>query len=392
MLKDLSKAPFPWFGGKRDAAPTVWDALGDVPHYVEPFMGSLATLLQRPHVANRTYYSETVNDLDGHLVNLWRSIALYPDETAEWASWPVSETDLHARHVWLLRWASQDTLDHLSGDPTWCDPQAAGWWVWGQCSWIGGGWCSGTGPWTADASGRLVKQGRAPRDPGVDRRLPRLTNATGVNYCTTREEGVWRQRPQLGDNGRGVNHFTTREEGTGEPDFHPMTMPELRRWFARLSARLRHVRILHGDWRRAVTTGARLTLPVRQGHGPCGVFLDPPYADTADRTAVVYAHDSLSVAHDVRAWCLENGDRKDTRIVLAGFEGEHGTSLVDAGWREVEWFRDGFLKGGMGNRGGAGNHQMRRERLWLSPHCLVDEDCEEYNTLDMFSIDDDTSE
>ena len=45
---DVNKAPFPWFGGKKHAAPHVWSALGDVDHYVEPFAGSLAVLLQRP--------------------------------------------------------------------------------------------------------------------------------------------------------------------------------------------------------------------------------------------------------------------------------------------------------------------------------------------------------
>lgn len=39
-LQNLSKAPFPWFGGKRKAASAVWDALGDVDHYVEPFAGT----------------------------------------------------------------------------------------------------------------------------------------------------------------------------------------------------------------------------------------------------------------------------------------------------------------------------------------------------------------
>lgn len=35
-----SKAPFPYFGGKSKAAPLVWQLLGDVEHYVEPFAGS----------------------------------------------------------------------------------------------------------------------------------------------------------------------------------------------------------------------------------------------------------------------------------------------------------------------------------------------------------------
>ena len=74
------------------------------------------------------------------------------------------------------------------------------------------------------------------------------------------------------------------------------------------------------------------------------------------------------MAHDVRAWCLANGDNPLFRIVLAGFEGEHGSALVDAGWTEHEWFTGGFLTGGMGNVGK--KHQMHRDRLWASPHCL----------------------
>lgn len=38
------RAPFPWFGGKSRIAATVWEALGDVPNYVEPFFGSGAAV------------------------------------------------------------------------------------------------------------------------------------------------------------------------------------------------------------------------------------------------------------------------------------------------------------------------------------------------------------
>lgn len=36
------RAPFPYFGGKRRAASLVWEAIGNVDHYVEPFCGSAA--------------------------------------------------------------------------------------------------------------------------------------------------------------------------------------------------------------------------------------------------------------------------------------------------------------------------------------------------------------
>jgi hypothetical protein len=218
------------------------------------------------------------------------------------------------------------------------------------------------------ADGRIEKR----KGEGVTRQLPHLGNdGQGVNRPQAREEGVSRQLPHLGDDGRGVNRPQAREEGVGE--YHPMTMPELTRWMEFLSARLRHVRILNGDWSRAVTGGASLVLSIRTGDGACGVFLDPPYADTAGRHGDLYTRDDLDVAHKVREWCLKNGPDPRYRIVLAGFEGEHGTALTDAGWREVEWFRTGFLKGGMANTGGEG-HQQARERLWLSPHCLRKEE------------------
>ena len=364
------KAPFPWFGGKSKAAEAVWQAMGDVDHYVEPFAGSLAVLLNRPHTPNRTYHSETVNDLDGLLVNAWRAIQLHPEETARHASNPVAEADLHARHVALVRWRAANELEHLMGDPEWCDPKMAGWWLWGIACWIGSGWCSGTGAWTADNTGRLYKQERSAREPGVKRQLPHLgNNGKGVNRPQLREPGVTRQLPHLGNDGRGVNYAGLREPGV---EWHDVTMPELVNWFGWLSARLRHVRILNGDWRRALTGGASKTITVRMGDGKCGVFLDPPYATSAGRSEGLYAMEDMEIAHVVADWALEHGGDPDYRIVFAGFDGEHGTRFADAGWSEVEWFAGGFLSGGMGNTGKAGGQQQQqaRERLWLSPHCL----------------------
>jgi site-specific DNA-adenine methylase len=364
-LTNLYKTPWPWFGGKADAAPAVWDALGDVDHYVEPFAGSLAVLLRRPHVANRSYHSETVNDMDGLLCNAWRAIARDPDAVAEAASWPVCEADLHARHLALLAWRAAGNAERLMADPDFFDAKMAGWWAWGQSCWIGSGWCSGAGPWIVGDDGRITKRSKS---GGVHRKLPHLgDDGRGVNRPQLREEGVARQLPHLGDDGRGVNRPQLREEGVGaESEFHPMTMPELTRWLRFLSARLRHVRVLNGDWTRACTGGALQTLTVRQG-GTCGVFLDPPY-DGEVRTEGLYTVDSGTVASDVRRWCKVNGDNPRYRIVLAGFDSEH-EELEASGWTAAEWFRAGFLKGGMAQQSASGT-QQHRERLWLSPHCL----------------------
>ena len=364
-LKNLDKAPFPWFGGKSAAAEQVWELLGDVPHYVEPFFGSGAVLLNRPHPANRPYFSETVNDLDGMVCNFWRSVQFHPEATAEAASWPVIEADKSARQLALLRWRDE-SVDRLAGDAMWCDPVMAGWWAWAVSVQIGA--FDGRSGWCADpVSGRIYRQHRdTTREPGVQRARPHLScTGQGVNRPGTREPGVLDAAPVDTADLHRIDHV---DWGAA---YHDTTMPELVRWFRHLAARLRHVRVLNGDWSRLVTTGAAWTLPVRQGKGPAGVFVDPPYADTAGRATDLYASDSLSVAHDVREWAVRVGDDPKWRIVLAGFDGEHDMSA--AGWTEHEWFTAGFLTGGMANTGGEGHagHQQHRERLWASPHCVA---------------------
>jgi DNA adenine methylase len=133
-------APFPWFGGKSRAAAQVWAALGDVDNYVEPFAGSLAVLLARPGYEGRR--AEVVNDLDGLIANFWRSMALDPEAVVRAADWPVVQVDLYAR--WRhLEVRKPGLVDRLRADPRWCDPEAAGWWVWGQSASVGANWLHG---------------------------------------------------------------------------------------------------------------------------------------------------------------------------------------------------------------------------------------------------------
>ena len=160
------KAPFPWFGGKSRVAELVWDRFGDVPNYVEPFFGSGAVLLNRPHTPG----TETVNDLDCMVANFWRALKNDPDEVAFHADNPVNEADQHARHLWLCSQA--EFREAMKVDPEFYDTKNAGWWVWGQCIWIGSGWCSVQLPHLGDAG------------KGVHRKLPHLGNAgTGVEEC-----------------------------------------------------------------------------------------------------------------------------------------------------------------------------------------------------------------
>jgi hypothetical protein len=331
------QAPFPWFGGKRKVATEVWSRFGKVVNFVEPFSGSGAVLLGRPNPSG----NETINDLDGFVANFWRAVKHDPEAVAEHADNPVNENDLHARHSWLVPRRSE-LSERLNGDPDYFDAKIAGWWVWGLCCWIGSGWCSGNGPWHV-VDGKLVN---GEGTDGVDKKLVHLgDNVRGVN----------RKLVHLGDNGRGVNrqlvHLGSNGNGINARSAN-MTA-----WFAKLSDRLSRTRVCSGDWARVC--GPSVTFK----HGLTGVFLDPPYANTADRQDDLYAVDSNTVAHDVREWAIENGKRKDMRIALCGYEGEHE---MPPSWAVHEWSAGAGFGGQAEERTGNG----KRERIWFSPACL----------------------
>jgi DNA adenine methylase len=161
----MLKAPFPWFGGKSRVADIVWDRFGDVANYVEPFFGSGAVLLARPHPPR----IETVNDLDCMVANFWRAVQADPEAVAQWCDWPVNEADLHARHLGLVQGLPAHR-ERMMTDPDHFDAKIAGWWVWGLCQWIGSGWCAERKP-----TRQLPSVGDAGR--GVHRKLPAVGNA-----------------------------------------------------------------------------------------------------------------------------------------------------------------------------------------------------------------------
>ena len=298
------RAPFPWFGGKSRAADLIWSRLGDVANYVEPFAGSLAVLLSRPTPPG----TETVNDLDCYLANFWRALGADPDGVARWATSPVNEADLHARHRWLVGQA--DFRERMKSDPDYFDVKIAGWWVWGQCCWIGTGWCL------------AARRGRIPIQ------IPHLG----------RGQGLHRKIPHLGDAGRGEAVLSYMRD---------------------LSARLHNVRVACGEWDRVL--GPSVTFR----HGLTGVVLDPPYAEGEMEYSAGGAS-TLSAA--VRAWAIENGGNPLLRIALCGLDGEHE---MPADCECVPWkARGGY---GSARRDGSENINRKRERIWFSPHCLREE-------------------
>ncbi|MFZ9849690.1 MAG: DNA adenine methylase [Vulcanococcus sp.] len=327
-------APFPYFGGKRRAAPRIWQALGDPAGYVEPFAGSAAVLLARPAFTGRRV--ETLNDADGWLVNCWRAIQLSPEAVAAAAWGPVAEIDYHARLAWLQQRRTPDLVAWLEGDPEHHDAKAAGWWLYVLACGIGDPF--GSGPWRV-VDGHLRKLPHlGDAGQGVNRELPHLGDAG---------KGVNRGLPHLGDAGQGVNR--------GLPHLGDAGKGQLAAYMHQLADRLQRVRITCGSWERVVKPS--VTRSGTGGDGSRALLLDPPYATSGD----LYAESSEGVAKAVRTWCLTAP--RELRIVLCGYDSEHD-ALLTYGWSVTE----GKAGGGAGYSTNSFNG--RRERLWLSPACI----------------------
>jgi len=316
------KPPYPWFGGKSAIMTNVWNRLGDTPNFVDPFLGSNAPLLSRPGwdwqagrwIDGRNRI-ETVNDKDKFVANFWRAVNDDPEAVARWADWPVNETDLHARHLWLVN--NESFAEKMSSDPDYYDSKVAGWWIWGLCQWIGSGWCS----------------------------HPEWKTRPNIRGAGMGVHRLKQQRPHLGDAGRGV---------------HRSTEINICEYFKMLCARLRRVRVCCGDWRRVL--GPAPT----EGNGITSVILDPPYSMAAGRDNRIYAEDDLSIAHYVRQWAIANGDNPKLKIALFGYEDEHD-HLMPAEWERLTWKTQGGYSG-LGD--GKGRANKAKERVWFSPYCL----------------------
>lgn len=302
------KAPFPWPGGKSHIASAVWSMLGRPDHYIEPFAGSLAVLLARPDWHKNKRLHETCGDASARIAHLWRAMKLRPSDVAAATVWPLHEVDYHARHRAVIQ-ALPHVKDKLLDDPHWCDPEIAGWEIWGLSSQIGQDWM------------RENKVGARPANPNV-----------GVH-------AKWFD----------LSHI----EALGE--------------------RLRYVATLYGDWRRCVASSSALRGPLIGSPSEkalcVGVFLDPPYTPTLNLAGATYGTDGeADVAAQVRRWCTEWGDRPWLRIVLAGHAGEHD-ALLSYRWRRTDWKAEGFSMGGYARVVGD-DRAPRHESLWSSPACL----------------------
>ena len=317
------RSPFPYFGGKSGVGDLVWYAFGEVKQYIEPFCGSAAILLAAPRPASL----EVVSDVNRYIANFWRAVKYQPEACAREANYPVSHIDLDARHRWLCAPERVAALDVSLADPEWPgDARIAGWWVWGQCAWIGSGWCE------------------------RESKIPHVTDAG---------RGVQSQVPHVTDAGRGVQSQVPHVTDAGDsPPPVRASSPKSRtsptpggafiaEWFARLSARLERVRVFHGDWTRC------LNVHYGDKGKAAAIFFDPPYV-AYER---LYAKDGHApVALDVARWAA---GRPDVRIAVCGHAGDYAGILDD--WQVAPWTRGRLTYGG--------GKTTASEAIYFSPAC-----------------------
>jgi hypothetical protein len=270
-------APFPWFGGKSAIGDLVWARFGRPKQYIEPFCGSAATLLASPAAAPL----EVIGDGNYYVANFWRAVRSQSESVSRWMDYPVSHIDLYARHRWLTDPPRTEELRASLLDPDWPgDAKIAGWWVWGQCAWIGSGWCDGP-------VGESATLGKVPHTGNPGR---------GVQSMG--------QIPHLSSPGQGA---TSLAGGT---------------LIAALSDRLKRVRIIHGDWQRCMHHS--------YGKNDTAVMLDPPYV--AFEKLYSGGDNRRPVALEVADWARAH---PELRIALCGHVGDYDLP----GWEAVQWTR-----------------------------------------------------
>jgi DNA adenine methylase len=323
------RAPFPYFGGKSSIAKEVWNRFGSIKQYIEPFCGSAAILLTAPKPASL----EVVNDINGFIANFWRAVKNHPDEVAKEADYPVSHIDLGARHVWLMD--QRERLGIGLHDPNWIgDAKAAGWWLWGQCCWIGSGWCE----WEKELKVEVSDAGMGVQAIG---RIPHISDAgMGVQAIG--------MIPHISNAGMGVQAIgkIPHVSDAGMGDMLTSSGRTALVWLRKLADRLERVRITHGSWDRCLNN--------HYGKNETAVFLDPPY----ENFEALYGSETDSVSSKVKEWAVEN---QNLKVALCGLENEH----VLPGWSVYKWERSSLTYGGSANK--------NSEVIWFSPACNNDD-------------------
>lgn len=309
----MLKSPFPFYGGKRHWAGIIWENFGNPETYIDPFFGSLAVPLWRDTPCRR----EIVCDHNGYLCNFFRALRSAPDEVAYWADYPSIHQDLTARHIWLKEELPRHA-DRLQGDPEYYDAKIAGWWVWGQSLYIGGGFCL-----RDDVAGRPTVEthtaGRGVNRQVADKRP--LTKPNGYPSGVSRSHLAHQSIPRVNHKPGGHGVSRQRMDSRPRPGGHGISRQQvevpldgcdgtrLLPYFEALARRLTNMVFLNREWHAALSPTLLGDVPSRPSSA-VAILFDPPYL-TEGRSKKLYSSDkdgsSNQAAKDSYDWAVSFG-------------------------------------------------------------------------------------
>ena len=416
----MLKLPYVWFGGKSNIANVIWYFLaadGDKlafnrgpARYIEPFVGGNGFLLSVPPSKQRV---EVINDLDGLVANFWRAVRDDPVTVAYHAEWPPTHHDFLARRIYVHNWIkNSETSERLQGDPFYYDPVIAGYWAWSIAYGIGSPFAN-DGMWTA-INGRLAVDPErkslhatrpsvkpsgigkpALRTTGTNKlHDPKLTEDTFRHptelvrlYTYNNTAVITTHHDYIDDLWQRISDYYEHRFG-----YHGELNPYILAWLYAIQARMKYVTVLANDWK-SVIRPAMLNIEKCGKTEYTAVFLDPPYRKSM-RDATIYRTDFIQddLTEDIVAWCKQYSDHPKIRIVLTGFTGEGYEELCEIGWKEYHWPKKlRYTRGGWSLLNN--DHQMDKDRIWVSPQC-PQPDQEELDRLNemLLMYDNDTSD
>jgi len=340
---DILEAPFTYFGGKRDIAPIIWNYLGDVKYYVEPFYGSGAVLLNRPEFDYKKHI-EIVSDIDGNICNTWRALQFAPDEVAKYCDYPVNHIDLETRKIQIGK-EYETLIKNLVSDDTYCNPKLAGFYIYIMSISI-----------SPTIEKKYFQSNYIPESDILSKR-PSITknNKVIVNI----DENQLSKKPFISHSGMGISKTTIRDYTIETDDPTAPYSILLYKWFRKLAERLRYVKVCFGDWSRVCSGDWQQISKYSFGY-----YFDPPYSSKL-RQKDLYYKDSMTIAKSVRDWCIKRGKDSNARIVLSGYYDEH-KELLEHNWSVKRW----TTQGGYGNM--CKNTNRFEEAIFISPNCIME--------------------
>jgi len=369
------KPPIIYFGTKHKIAQTIWQELGDVTHYIEPFGGSGVIACNRPDSVGRVI----LNDQDCLLINALRVVRDKKEELISALSTfglRRCESDMMGAQLQLIR-VRNDITEKINANPEFSDVKYAAYWIYGNNIWLGAGWGYTYGPHVLitdeDGSDRVVdrrvvdvdsdwgisKTIPNTRDKGIIKQIP-VTYNHGINKTipdtynhgirknipNTSDRGICKKTPNTGD--RGIikqvpvtyNHGISKtipntgdkhmRSGLGNTMSDADVIEHITYHITEWSNHLNRIDILCGDWYRCITPAY---IRAESKSSSVGIVFDPPYmigSDVYDGTSI---DNATKLNIDVIKWSL---DHPEYKIIICSYDNElHNTML--AGWRKINW-------------------------------------------------------